>query len=349
MSREQWNKLLAPFLYRTGLYLHQWRRAANFVALVVTYHRIAPPGGRGEPPLFGVERGLPVDVFEAQLRFLLRHFTPLPASEIAAENQRAVLRFAVTFDDGYDDNRTLAAPVLTRLGIPATFYLTTDFIESDRLFWWEQLGELLRGARATALHLKDVAPQLARRFALPQTLPLGGFSEREQAHWWISMALMRTPPVEIPALLQKLAAAAEAPLRSEGRAAPLLSWEGVRRLARDGFELGAHTLSHANLGLLSEVEIENEVLGSIERVAREIDRPVLSFAYPYGGSEHRSEAARRAVAKGGCRVAFTTGGAAFGPGSDPLFLPRTGFTRASADVCAYQTHQAIRAMPRRAD
>ena len=89
--------------------------------MVFAYHRIGPPGGRGEPLLFGVERGLPVDVFEAQMRFARRHFVPARAADCVPESDAGQgFRFAVTFDDGYADSMTHAAPVLERLGIPAT-------------------------------------------------------------------------------------------------------------------------------------------------------------------------------------------------------------------------------------
>ena len=49
----------------------------------------------------------------------------------------------VTFDDGYRDNYTLAYPILKRLGVPFTVYVTTGFIDNRIPMWWypgEQLG-----------------------------------------------------------------------------------------------------------------------------------------------------------------------------------------------------------------
>ena len=49
----------------------------------------------------------------------------------------------LTFDDGYSDNYTLAYPLLKRLGVPFTVYVTTGFIDNQRPRWWypnEQLG-----------------------------------------------------------------------------------------------------------------------------------------------------------------------------------------------------------------
>jgi len=47
--------------------------------------------------------------------------------------------FAVTFDDGYQDNFFHAAPILDDLGMRATVYLVSDMIDSDRPFPWLRL------------------------------------------------------------------------------------------------------------------------------------------------------------------------------------------------------------------
>ncbi len=49
----------------------------------------------------------------------------------------------ITFDDGYRDNYTLAYPMLKRLNVPFTVYVTTGFIDNQLPMWWypnEQLG-----------------------------------------------------------------------------------------------------------------------------------------------------------------------------------------------------------------
>ncbi len=42
----------------------------------------------------------------------------------------------ITFDDGYQDSYTIAYPLLKRMGIPFTIYVTTGFIDNKLPMWW---------------------------------------------------------------------------------------------------------------------------------------------------------------------------------------------------------------------
>jgi peptidoglycan/xylan/chitin deacetylase (PgdA/CDA1 family) len=101
-----------------------------------------------------------------------------------------------------------------------------------------------------------------------------------------------------------------------------LDWSGLRELAQHDVEIGSHTLSHAHLTQLSDVELERELGESRERVADEIHRPCRFFAYPYG--EHDSRV-RSAVKAAGYEAAFALHASA--RPLDPYAVPRVGLYR----------------------
>ena len=47
--------------------------------------------------------------------------------------------YAITFDDGFENNYSLAAPILDDLNLPSTFYFSTDFIESNTMSWIDKI------------------------------------------------------------------------------------------------------------------------------------------------------------------------------------------------------------------
>ena len=63
--------------------------------------------------------------------------------QLSTVNCKLSTFITLTFDDGYSDNYTLAYPLLKRLGIPFTVYVSTGFIDNKQEMWWypgEQLG-----------------------------------------------------------------------------------------------------------------------------------------------------------------------------------------------------------------
>ena len=339
-------KLLCSLRYSSGLLSRRWRRfAGGRAGVILTYHRVDPPSS--EPPiggasLYGIERGVPLDVFERQLRFMLRRFEPCALGDLFRPG-RGRPGFAVTFDDGYADNLSFAAPLLAQLGIPATIFLSSEFVGTNRRFWWETLGAMFRETKVPELRVPPLRAPAHLKSALSGPLPLGDPGARERSHWLISEALMRTPPEEIDARLVELAKLLGVPVRRESRDAPLLDWEGVRKLERSGFEIGAHGADHWNLGLLSRAAALDQIERSFARIARELGRRPRSFAYPYGGPEHRPVDAAGLLEEVGCQIAVTTDLGVATQEQSRYLLPRAGLTRGDAFACAYQLESAFRA------
>jgi peptidoglycan/xylan/chitin deacetylase (PgdA/CDA1 family) len=82
---------------------------------------------------------------------------------------------------------------------------------------------------------------------------------------------------------------------------PWMSWEQVRALHRSGFEIGAHTRTHVDLGRVGEVAAETEIAGSRADLERQLGAGVDLFAYPYGGRQNMSEANRAVIKRAGFR------------------------------------------------
>ncbi len=108
-------------------------------ALMLCYHNFT----RGPADKFTI----PVDTFERQLRFLLKQgYRFLTVSQWIQACQAGEppkgLTAVVTIDDGHAAVYTLAAPVLERLGIPATLYLTVAWVGIQKHLLREQIQDL---------------------------------------------------------------------------------------------------------------------------------------------------------------------------------------------------------------
>lgn len=99
---------------------------------------------------------------------------------------------------------------------------------------------------------------------------------------------------------------------------PLLGWDGLTELAREGLELGSHSLTHARLSALDDAALLHEVAASAAEIERHTGFRPRSFCYPYGDLDAR--AARAAAAHYAC--ACTTELRDLPATPDPARLPR---------------------------
>lgn len=106
--------------------------------------------------------------------------------------------------------------------------------------------------------------------------------------------------------------------RRLGRAGGLTHRQ-VARMIADGWELGAHTLTHPDLTTVDAARLRDEVAGSRDALRRDFGVAVNAFAYPYGRVNADVEAAVRAA---GFRTATTIHAGLASPDDDPHRLDR---------------------------
>jgi peptidoglycan/xylan/chitin deacetylase (PgdA/CDA1 family) len=82
-----------------------------------------------------------------------------------------------------------------------------------------------------------------------------------------------------------------------------LGWTDLARLVNDGFELGAHSVTHPDLTHCSDGQLHEEVDGARRLLEGRLGVGVSSFSYPYGRHDAR---VRRAVQAAGFRLACTS-------------------------------------------
>jgi peptidoglycan/xylan/chitin deacetylase (PgdA/CDA1 family) len=107
----------------------------------------------------------------------------------------------------------------------------------------------------------------------------------------------------------------------------VLNWTEVRRMAANGIEFGAHTVTHPILSQLEDQEeAREEIAVSKTRMEAAIDRPVRHFAYPSGRLQDYSPEISKFVRDAGCETSVTTTAGQVFAGDDAYLLKRIGLT-----------------------
>lgn len=264
----------------------------------------------------------------AHLDVLQELFELLPLDEVVARASRAPapgsrVPAALTFDDGKRTHLTEVAPVLRERGVHASFFVTAGPCASDGLHWFDLAERARQGFEALLADPAPTGERAALRGALVARFgallrPRGaasdpGAREVEFDRWKRMDATARD--ASIGALAEALGVSPR-PLDDDERA---LTPAEVGELARQGFLVGSHSVSHPILTLESPERVLREVSESRAAISDWIGAPVRHFCYPNGNASDETEAATR---RAGYDAAWVTDPLWLGGRENPHRLPR---------------------------
>ncbi len=287
-------QLITSTLERTGLRWLLQQIVPWSGMLVLNYHRV----GNGQETPF--DHGLwsaQADSFECQMRFLKSHTDVISPSEIEAVSRKQRAKYAiVTFDDGYRDNYEVAYPILRNLGLPATFFIATGFIDNPRVPWWDELAWMVRTSGKSVLNF----PHWINHPVLMDE-PL-----REKAVRTLLRVYKRLSAEQTSVFLEAVSEES-----GTGRCPPeegrkfWMDWDMIREMQKGGMTIGGHTVNHPVLSSLSEIQQRREIEECAERLRQETGEPMKGFSYPVGGPDSYNVVTIDILRRIGVRTVYT--------------------------------------------
>jgi peptidoglycan/xylan/chitin deacetylase (PgdA/CDA1 family) len=304
-------------------------------ACILLYHRVAD--APSDPQWLSVSR----EHFAEHLQVLRTYADPIqlqhlvPGFKTSRLQRRAVV---VTFDDGYADNLSNAKPLLEQFDVPATVFVTAGHVGSEREFWWDELDRLLLqpGTLPSVLRcringtlgewdLGDAVTYSEADFERHRTwnvLDTDDPGPRQAIYRALCQLLRPMAERDRRCILDALRAWAAAGTDGRPSHRVLRSAEAAQ-LSRDGLlEVGAHTVSHPVLRALPAAAQREEISESKARLEALVDRPVCSFAYPYGTRSDYTPETVDLVRQAGFACACSNVAELVDRKTDPFEMPR---------------------------
>lgn len=246
---------------------------------VLVFHGLRADGKPGGVMDEGLH--LPVSVFRSLCQHLAAKYHVMPLTEMAAMLRndeplppRAV---AITFDDGYASNGELGFPILKELGLPATIFLATGFLDGTAPLWFQQV-DLAMGAGAVS--------------------PAGSLGET-------LTALKRLPNDTMRERVSDLVIAAPKGL-PQPDVTRALTWDQVRSMRDSGLiEFGGHTHTHPILARCSIEQQRWEIETCRDRIRAELGQIPRIFAFPNGGEGDYTDETLQLLTQTGFESAWT--------------------------------------------
>ena len=240
--------------------------------LVLYFHSVSDRWDRDQKYIPGISV-LP-ETFQKFMRLLRDRYQPVRLDDIVGwlEHHKEIppRAVAVTFDDGFEDNDRVAAPIMEEFGIRATFYLTSSCVEHQTLPWFAKMRFLFSPAYQQTKRVHDSLAE--KEWQFPQDAWNAFVFHTHQC-----ACMSWNQQLEHIAYLETML---EMPFDSEP-APRMMTWEMARELIQRGHCIGNHTYSHPNVAHISEENRQIEIVESHRLLEKKLGQAPEHFSYPH--------------------------------------------------------------------
>jgi peptidoglycan/xylan/chitin deacetylase (PgdA/CDA1 family) len=180
----------------------------------------------------------------------------------------------ITFDDGYADNYSNALPILESLGLQAVFYIATNNLNTNNLFWWDTLDLVYKNMEVNKHELLTLArennlndPDQLYDFYLKQCKTASSLETREK-------------------LMNRLTSSTTIDQEMSKRYRCLSDDMLKKMVASKSVVIGGHTVNHLSLAHQERKDQYFEIKNSVDYLTSATGHNIEHFSFPYGEHIH---------------------------------------------------------------
>ncbi len=237
---------------------------------ILIYHGICLTDHTRFNPIF-----LKLKTFEQHLQFYTKYFNVVSLDDYYQGNfSNDKFNVCITFDDGYANNHKYVLSLLKKYQLPATFFITAVRDAGHDILWNDFLGIIGKyGPKAISYKEELFRKGLFNRYIsekngknLADILRSGGFDVKAEMMELLYplVPFRESKPNDVDYWLQ-------------------MTTEQIRELSSAPFaSIGSHGHYHNDLSLIPTQDAVNEMHHSKQFLENIVDKPVNSFAFPYG-------------------------------------------------------------------
>ena len=268
---------ISDFLFKTGLIFWIKKLYEHNSIVVLNYHRIRPSTSDAPSEFDDNVFDVDVDEFARQMKWLKQHTRIISEKDLIDvittpaynHSKSKTPLVAITFDDGYLDNYSLAYPVLKSLDIPAFFFVCTAMITDRRLWWWDVVAFLIKKCQKPSIVIDNQHHDL--------------LAEQSGTIQFFQHSLKKLSAAQINQFVQSLSSVCEvSPPSIDLQDRELMNWNQIREMVSNRMTVASHTHTHPGLALLGNHEIQEELMLSRQILETRTGQPVFSISYPFG-------------------------------------------------------------------
>jgi len=239
---------------------------------------------------------LPLEKFEKQVDYIQKKYNVLRPSKLLDETVDGESSVVITFDDGLQNVLYNALPVLKKNDLSAICFILPELSAKKEPIWPDKLYDIFTTTSEDSIDLSSFGLGIVRFD-----------KDRSKQSKIISGLLKERPHLEREIVLKHIYGELAPEYKITNEDFALMSNDQIGELVNSGhFEIGPHTNRHPILSTMTKEEQDEEISGSITRVAQWHSGESMIFAYPNGREIDYNETSKAILESSGIRLAMST-------------------------------------------
>ena len=225
------------------------------------------------------KKHLEENIFEKCISELKKEANPLSMDDVIRiyENKEKIKgkNFVITFDDGFENNYSVAMPILDDLKIPATFYFSTDFIENNSMSWIDKIEYCIENTLQESIKLPWVKKKFLINTSFTKIKLLDYLRKKIKKdlsfnlNAFVTYMFNECKMKEIKSLNTEID--------------KKISWSQVKKIKTNKlFTVGGHGHEHFSFRSLSFKKFKEQIDKSFRLFERKINHKLEHYSYPEG-------------------------------------------------------------------
>lgn len=240
-----------------------------------------------------------INLFINDLEFFCKYYNPISIDElyqIVVGNKKLTRPvFHLTFDDGLKEIYTIIAPILHKKGIPATFFVNTEFIDNKNLFFRYKVSLIIQSLNKRPDN--ELLNEISTLLELPNSSNKD-IIERMKFLTFYDVALIDKIGVILKIDFKTFL------LKTQ----PYLSSSEIVELLEKGFTFGSHSLNHPLFKDLSFNQQKTQITESFSFLSKQFSLKNKFFSFPFSDDKVKNNLFKWMTEVEQCKLTFGISG-----------------------------------------
>lgn len=209
--------------------------------------------------------------FEEDLFFLKRNYSIITYEDFVDKNVSSSANFMLTFDDGYRELKTVILPLLEKHNIPAIYFITTSLIDNQSMMYRNLIALIISVIEEKSeSYFQGILSELER-------VNQQKFGDKKSYFLYLKSLYNNEDKVHLNA---EIAAIDTKEFLEKQK--PYLTTAEILELHRHPLiTIGAHSTKHYKLGLMTDEQIEEDIVTSCKIIKQITQQQNVPFAFPF--------------------------------------------------------------------